>query len=138
MTWIKNILFSCYGLFLPLDRVSLHQSIESFGEYSNAILEAVGVGIIIVVSLYALGYALLQAIKKRDGNTVFHETRFRLIRGILLGLDFLVAADIIRTVVVELSYESVGVLAIIVIIRIILSFSLEVEVTGLWPWQKNK
>lgn len=117
----------------------MHQFIKSFGEFSTVILELVGVGIIIIISLYALGYALYQLIKSvDDGNTIFHETRFRLIRGILLGLDFLVAADIIRTVVVELSYNSVGVLAIIVLIRILLSFSLEVEVTGLWPWQKNK
>lgn len=116
----------------------MRQLVEPFGEYSTAILEIVGVGIIMVVSLYAMGYAILQLIKNRDGNTIFHETRFRLIRGILLGLDFLVAADIIGTVVVELSYSSVGVLGIIVLIRILLSFSLEVEVTGLWPWQKNK
>ena len=58
-------------------------------------------------------------------------------RSILLGLELLVAADIIRTVAVTPTYESVGVLAIIVLIRTFLSFSLELEITGRWPWQKE-
>ena len=58
-------------------------------------------------------------------------------RSILLGLELLVAADIIRTVAVAPTYESVGVLAIIVLIRTFLSFSLELEITGRWPWQKE-
>ncbi|MGG5173863.1 DUF1622 domain-containing protein [Pseudarthrobacter sp. J1763] len=57
-------------------------------------------------------------------------------RSILLGLELLVAADIIRTVAVTPTFESVGVLAIIVLIRTFLSFSLELEITGRWPWQK--
>ena len=58
-------------------------------------------------------------------------------RSILLGLELLVAADIIRTVAVTPTFESVGVLAIIVLIRTFLSFSLELEITGRWPWQKQ-
>lgn len=58
-------------------------------------------------------------------------------RAILLGLEFLVAADIIRTVAVEPSFAGAGVLAIIVIIRTFLSFSLELELTGRWPWQHD-
>jgi uncharacterized membrane protein len=55
----------------------------------------------------------------------------------LLGLEFLVAADIIRTVAVTPTFRSVGVLAVIVVIRTFLSFSLELEITGRWPWQKK-
>jgi len=58
-------------------------------------------------------------------------------RSILLGLELLVAADIIRTVAVTPTFVSVGVLAIIVLIRTFLSFSLELEITGRWPWQKE-
>ena len=58
-------------------------------------------------------------------------------RSILLGLELLVAADIIRTVAVTPTFETVGVLAIIVLIRTFLSFSLELEITGRWPWQKQ-
>ncbi|SIR64890.1 Protein of unknown function [Microbacterium sp. RURRCA19A] len=65
-------------------------------------------------------------------------SRFRrfLGRSILLGLELLVAADIIRTVAVTPTLASVGVLAAIVLIRTFLSWSLELEITGRWPWQK--
>jgi len=56
-------------------------------------------------------------------------------RSILLGLEFLVAADIIRTVAVQPSLQNVAVLGLIVLIRTFLSFSLEVEIDGRWPWQ---
>jgi uncharacterized membrane protein len=56
---------------------------------------------------------------------------------ILLGLEFLVAADIINTVAIEPSLTSVAVLAGIVLIRTLLSFSLEVEIEGHWPWQRT-
>ncbi len=59
-------------------------------------------------------------------------------RSILTGLELLVAADIIRTVAVEPTLESVLVLGLIVIIRTFLSFSLEVEIDGRWPWQSRK
>ena len=56
-------------------------------------------------------------------------------RAILLGLELLVAADIIRTVAVDPTFQSVGVLGLIVVVRTFLSWSLEVEVNGRWPWQ---
>jgi uncharacterized membrane protein len=57
-------------------------------------------------------------------------------RSILLGLEFLVAADIIRTVAVQPSLQNVAVLGLIVLIRTLLSFSLEVEIDGRWPWRR--
>jgi uncharacterized membrane protein len=57
-------------------------------------------------------------------------------RSILLGLEFLVAADIIATVALKPTLESLAVLAGIVLIRTFLSFSLEVEIEGRWPWQR--
>ena len=53
----------------------------------------------------------------------------------MLGLELLVAADIIRTVAVDPTFQSVGVLGLIVVVRTFLSWSLEVEVNGRWPWQ---
>jgi uncharacterized membrane protein len=58
-------------------------------------------------------------------------------RSILLGLELLVAADIIRSVAITPTFESVGVLAVIVLIRTFLSFSLELEISGRWPWQSQ-
>jgi uncharacterized membrane protein len=72
----------------------------------------------------------------RRDTGVYEEYRRLLGRSILLGLEFLVAADIIRTVAIEPTFYNVGVLAIIVIIRTFLSFALGLEITGRWPWQK--
>ena len=107
-------------------------------EWCAAAIEALGIGIIVVLSLYALAYGAVQLIRREDTDRLFHEVRQRLGRGILLGLEFLVAADIIHTVAVELTFTTVGVLAIIVLIRTFLSFTLEVELTGKWPWQDDK
>ena len=57
-------------------------------------------------------------------------------RCILLGLEVLIVADIVRTIIVDPTLESVAVLGAIVVIRILLSFSLEVEIDGLWPWRR--
>ena len=100
-------------------------------------VEAVGITVIGLVSFYVLGLFVVQAVRGRDLSAAYGEVRRVLGRGILLGLEFLVAADIIHTVAVELSFETVGVLAIIVLIRTFLSFTLELELTGRWPWQKG-
>jgi len=68
----------------------------------------------------------------------YREYRQHLGRAILLGLEFLVAADIINTVAVDPTFRSVGVLAGIVIIRTFLSVSLEVEIEGRWPWARSR
>ena len=65
----------------------------------------------------------------------YHAFRQRLGRAILLGLEFLVAGDIVRTVAIEPTLTSVTVLAMIVIIRTFLSFTLQLEIEGRWPWQ---
>jgi uncharacterized membrane protein len=57
-------------------------------------------------------------------------------RAILVGLELLVAADIIRTVAIEPTFQSVGVLGLIVVVRTFLSWSLEVEINGQWPWRR--
>ncbi|MDZ7842028.1 MAG: DUF1622 domain-containing protein [Gammaproteobacteria bacterium] len=103
-----------------------------------SIIEAIGVGIITLIAVYALVDAAARLIRKEDKETIFQELRQHLGRGILLGLEFLIAADIIYTVAVELTFETVGVLAIVVLIRTFLSFTLEVELTGRWPWQEQK
>jgi hypothetical protein len=69
---------------------------------------------------------------------VSREPRSRHGRAILLGLEFLVAADIVGTVVVDPTFENLGVLGLIVLIRTALSFALEVEINGHWPWQHSQ
>ncbi len=70
-------------------------------------------------------------------SDAYREYRQHLGRAILLGLEFLVAGDIINTVAVDPTFRSVGVLAGIVAIRTFLSFSLEVEIEGRWPWARG-
>lgn len=68
---------------------------------------------------------------------IYTSYRRQLARAILLGLEVLVAADIIATVAISPTLTSVGVLAGIVLVRTFLSFSLEVEIEGRWPWRRQ-
>lgn len=103
-----------------------------------AVIEAIGIGTITLFALFALSNAAISVLKREDSELVFQNLRQRLGRGILLGLEFLIASDIIFTVAVELTFETIGVLAIVVLIRTFLSFTLEVEVSGKWPWQNHQ
>jgi uncharacterized membrane protein len=69
---------------------------------------------------------------------VYRSYRQGLGRAILLGLEILVAADIIRTVAISPTFASVGVLALIVLVRTFLSFTLQLEIEGRWPWQRPR
>jgi uncharacterized membrane protein len=100
------------------------------------IIDIIGVVAIVVGVLYALGDAAVR--RTRRTGPVYARFRRVLGRGILIGLELLVAADIIRTVAVTPTLESVSVLALIVLIRTFLSWSLEVEISGRWPWQKAR
>ncbi|WP_026549847.1 DUF1622 domain-containing protein [Arthrobacter sp. Br18] len=100
-------------------------------------VDAAGVVAIVIGAAVASLLAGRALLRRRPGNEVYGQYRRRLGRSILLGLELLVAADIIRTVAVTPTFESVGVLALIVLIRTFLSFSLELEITGRWPWQKR-
>jgi uncharacterized membrane protein len=97
-------------------------------------VDAVGVAAIVVGTLVASVRAAVQVL--RHEADVYRVYRRRIGRSILLGLEFLVAGDIIRTVAVQPTFTNVGVLALIVAIRTFLSLSLELEITGRWPWQK--
>src|SRR2546423_12601068 len=68
----------------------------------------------------------------------YRALRRNLGRCILLGLEVLIVADIVRTIIVDPTVESVAVLGVIVVIRIVLSFSLEIEMDGVWPWRRRQ
>src|SRR3569832_1422274 len=92
--------------------------------------------IVRVVALIGVLLILGGAAAATGRETAYREYRQHLGRAILLGLEFLVAGDIINTVAVDPTFRSVGVLAGIVVIRTFLSFSLEVEIDGRWPWPR--
>lgn len=104
-------------------------------ELVGKIIDAGGVAAMLVGALAATIMAIRDAVRRRPGIY----TRFRqfLGRAILLGLELLVAADIIRTVAITPTLMDVAVLGGIVLIRTFLSWSLELEMSGHWPWQKK-
>lgn len=96
-------------------------------------------GIAIIVLGLIVGTArFAMQLRTPDAHDRFRAYRADIGRGILLGLEVLVAADIIATVAIEPSLNSLAVLAGIVAIRTFLSLSLEVEVSGRWPWQQTR
>jgi uncharacterized membrane protein len=101
-------------------------------------IEVAGVGLIVVGALIATLLYLRGGFGAQGWDKAYERYRANLGRGILLGLELLVAADIIGTVAVTPTFESLGVLAAIVLIRTFLSFSLEVEIEGRWPWARGR
>jgi uncharacterized membrane protein len=101
-------------------------------------VDAAGVLVIIAGALIA-AFIFARALYLHETRTdPYREFRHSLGRAILLGLEFLVAGDIIRSVAASPTFRDLGVLAIIVGVRTWLSFTLELELTGRWPWQKSK
>ncbi|HEX8570827.1 MAG TPA: DUF1622 domain-containing protein [Caulobacteraceae bacterium] len=99
-------------------------------------LELAGVAVILVGVMVATAVFLRACIHRADPREAYNRYRADLGRGILLGLELLVGADIIATVTAPLTLESVGLLAAVVLIRTFLSFSLETEIEGRWPWRR--
>jgi uncharacterized membrane protein len=87
-----------------------------------------------IVALIRYIHALIVAPAQR--SLAYRGLRQGLGRAILVGLELLVAGDIIRTVTIQPTFQSVGVLGLIVVVRTFLSWSLEVEVNGQWPWRR--
>ena len=96
------------------------------------VFEVVGVAIIAIGGLYGL----VRAVSRPAAANYFEEARRRFGHPLLLGLEVLVAADIIQTVTVDRSLENVASLGILVLIRVVLSFSLDTEVDGVAPWKR--
>jgi len=99
-------------------------------------IEACGIAVLVVGAVVALVGWLVEARDPQQRTAAYMRLRRKLARVILLGLEILLLADIILTIVVEPTLDSVVILAIIVAIRIVLSFSLEVEIDGSWPWNR--
>ena len=110
--------------------MTFNEIVEGVGK----VIDGAGVAAIVVGGLVA---TVIAGTRARVGEAdVYRRYRRQLGRSILLGLELLVAADIIRTVALTPTLTSVAVLGGIVLIRTFLSFSLELEISGRWPWQK--
>lgn len=100
------------------------------------VVEAIGVAILTLGGLFVLAYSAVLYLIPAHRHEAYQYCRRHLGRSMLLGLEVLIIADIINTVIVTQTPSSVAVLATIVVIRIALSWSLEVEIDGVWPWKR--
>ena len=112
----------------------------AFAEALARGIELVGMGVMLIGGVAAIAAFVVRLARRPDRTggsfePTYRDLRANLGRAILLGLEFLVAADIIGTVAVAPSFSNLGVLGLIVVIRTFLSFSLELEISGRWPWQ---
>jgi uncharacterized membrane protein len=105
---------------------------------TSACIEAAGILVIVIGALASTIYFLRRLAISRSFELSYPSYRSDLGRCILLGLELLVAADIVGTVVVDPTFVNLGVLAIIVAIRIALSFAMDVEINGHWPWRQTE
>jgi uncharacterized membrane protein len=99
-------------------------------------VEFLGIATLVLGLIGALVSGGYRFARDRDVEHAYRNVRTAFGRSILLALEFLVAADIIRTVAVQPSVRNVATLGLIVLIRTFLSFSLEVEIDGRWPWRR--
>jgi len=109
----------------------------------NDVIEKIGMtidaaGVVVIVTGAAVAFVVTAVRLSRRERDVYRRLRQQVDQAILLGLELLVAADIVRTVAASPTLTSVAILAAIVLIRTFLSFSLEVETTGRWPWQSRE
>src|SRR5262249_33837842 len=128
----RAIILTRRGWRLSMLTEQAHALVDQFAKA----LELVGVAIILGGIIVATVTFLRDGSRTRDWRSAYPGYRSDVGRGILLGLEFLLGADIISTITAPLTFESVGLLAAKVAIRTFLSFSLETEIEGCWPWQR--
>jgi len=104
-------------------------------QWAQRAFEIAGVAILLVGGVWAFVETITTRLHGGRGEDVFVTMRRTLGRAILLGLEFLVVADIIRTIVVEPTVSSAITLGIIVLVRVLLSFAIDIEVDGRPPWR---
>lgn len=113
--------------------------IKDWIELASLVIEVLAIVIIVVTVFYATLKFLFQAYLKRlSVEQRFTQYKHSLGRALLLGLEILVAADIVRTVALDATLRSVTVLGLLVLIRTFLSWSLVVEIEGHWPWRSKE
>ena len=112
-------------------------SLTRLMEPAATALELFGVLVIVGGIVWATARFVLRDLRSGDGVRAYERYRANLGRGILLGLEILVGADIVATVTAPLTFKSVGLLGLIILIRTFLSFSLETEIEGRWPWRRR-
>ncbi len=106
-------------------------------ELAITLFEFAGVGVLVIGAVAALIAFVGALIRRQDAGAAYLRVRRQLERAILLGLEVFIVADIIQSVAVELSFQSIGALGLLIVVRTILAWTLEVEIDGEWPWQRG-
>ena len=118
--------------------MEFEQASRQIAEHATTGIEVAGTVVIILGAVLSSALYVVQGLRDGAWADGYDAYRANLGRGILLGLELLVAADIVKTVSAPLDLWSVGALAAVVLIRTFLSFSLEVEIKGRWPWSEGR
>ena len=100
-------------------------------------IETLAIAVIVIGVILTTAVFIARAIKEGALDESYRKFRSDFGKAILVGLEFLIAADIVGTVAVGPTFRDLGVLGLLVLIRTFLSFALELEITGRWPWEKN-
>jgi uncharacterized membrane protein len=100
-------------------------------------IESIAIGIIVLGAVITTIIFIWRVIQEGSLEDCYRRFRSDFGKAVLLGLEFLIASDIVGTVAVGPTFQDLGVLALLVVIRTFLSFALELEITGRWPWQKS-
>jgi uncharacterized membrane protein len=119
------------------DTTSLTLLVESM-KIVGEILDVFGVGILVVTMIVATALFAPQWFKREEWAEAIHTYKVRIGRGMLLGLEVLIAADIVKTVALKPTIANVSALGLLVLVRTFLSWTLFLEIEGHWPWKKAK
>jgi uncharacterized membrane protein len=112
--------------------------IFQFIDLASVAIEVLAVVIIVISVVGTTANYVYAKFKPLPEDERYRRFRTGLGRSLLLGLEVLIAADVVRTVALEATFESVIILGLLVVIRTFLSWSLVVEIEGHWPWQKQR
>ena len=118
----------------PAEFAALEVMIGHWIRFVGGGIEIFGV-LVIVVGIVWSTYLFLH---RRDAGPYYDDYKIRIGRSLLLGLEILVAADIVKTIALELTFISLGLLAGLVLVRTFLSWTLVLEIEGSWPWQRER
>lgn len=111
---------------------------DTFAQNAGTLLDFAGVVIILGGVIIASAIAFVRLFNHKGLHQLYQQYRRNLARSILIGLEFIVAGDIIRSVAGDLSLNGVIILAIIILVRSFLGMEMEMEMDGRWPWQRTK
>ncbi len=117
-----------------IDRLpGFEASVSNWIHFVGVAIEIFGVFIIVA----GIAWSTYLFVHRRNGTRHYDQYKIRIGRSLLLGLEVLVAADIVKTIAIELTFTSLGLLAGLVVVRTFLSWTLVLEIEGRWPWARE-